>query len=135
MVPQKDREEVGEDIGVDMNQDAAGYEEPGEAFPIAGDSMKNSHSNGGLAANVSCEGEAESFQTVNLNEEHESWYVGHAVEEEQPEEDPLILDLLCNERLNGDPLAEVCAVIFFDAPTLVYSFLPSAFMSNLFIYL
>jgi hypothetical protein len=110
MVPYKeteDKEEVGEDIGVDMNQDATGYEAP-ETFAITDNSGKTSHFNGVLAGNVSCEGEAESFQTVNLNEEHQSWDIDHAVEEGQLEEDPSILSLLCTEHLNGDPLAEVC---------------------------
>ena len=124
MVSNKDKEEVGEDIGVDMNQDATGYEAPGDTFPIVNNSVKTGgHFSGGLAGNVSCEGEAESFQTVNLNEELESWDIEHAVEEEQIEGDPSIMSLLCTEHLNGDPLAEVCTVTFYDAASSVSSFL------------
>ncbi|KAG0602072.1 hypothetical protein M758_11G158100 [Ceratodon purpureus] len=115
-----DKEEVGEDIGVDMNQDATGYEAP-ETFAIADNSVKISHFNEGLAGNVSCEGEADSFQTVNLNEVHASWEdLDHAVEEGQLEEDPAIMSLLCREDLHGDPLAEDAEYEDFNFRSLSY---------------
>lgn len=95
---------------MDMNLDANGYEPqaPGEGLGTAVYNTENqmTHTNGGLGGHVSCEGEAESFQTVNLNDEHESWALEEA---EHVEEDPSILSLLCDEHLNGDPLAEVCS--------------------------
>lgn len=99
---------------MDMNQDATGYEMynpqvPGEGLGAAVYAENQApHTNGGLGGQVSCEGEAESFQTVNLNDEHLSWGLDHPLEAPQVEEDPSILSLLCNEHLNGDPLAEVC---------------------------
>jgi len=99
-----------------MNQDANGYEPqvPGAGLGTAVYTENQpTHTNGGLGVHISCEGEAESFQTVNLNDEHESWGLDHPVEAEHVEDDPSILSLLCDEHLNGDPLAEVCS----DNPT------------------
>lgn len=99
-----------ERVGVDMNQEATGYEVPGEGLgATVYAENQTTQNNGGLGGHVSCEGEADSFQTVNLNDEHESWGLDQPVEAEHVEEDPSILSLLCDEHLNGDPLAEVCS--------------------------
>lgn len=112
-----DKEGVGEDIGVDMNQEATGYVvyELGDvALGTLGAAMydgnQTKHINAGLSGQLFSEGEDQSFQAVNLNEEHESWGLDHSVEATK-NEDPSVMSLLCDEHLNGDPLAEVCSDI------------------------
>lgn len=97
-----------ERVGVDMNQVPAGYETQalgaGLGIPLYGEKQV-AHTNGGSGGHISCEGEAESYHTVNLNDEHESWR--HV--EDDPYvmlDDPALTELLCDEHLNGDPLAE-----------------------------
>lgn len=95
-----------------MNQVPAGYEThalgAGLGTPLYGEKQV-AHTNGGLGGHISCEGEAESYHTesyhtVNLNDEHQSW-------QDDPYvmlDDPALTELLCDEHLNGDPLVEVC---------------------------
>ncbi|XP_073385164.1 uncharacterized protein [Physcomitrium patens] len=121
-----DKEGVGEDIGVDMNLEATGYVvyELGDvALGTLGAAMydgnQTKHINAGLSGQLFSEGEDQSFQAVNLNEEHESWGLDHSVEATK-NEDPSVMSLLCDEHLNGDPLAEDAEYEDFNFRSLSY---------------
>ncbi|XP_073386413.1 uncharacterized protein [Physcomitrium patens] len=111
-INQYNDEGIGEDIGVDMNHKATAcvvYKPGGSLVQTMRAAVyadnQDTHINGGLSGHLSREGEDESFQAVNLDEEG-SWGLDQVMEAEHIEQDPSIMGLLCDEHLDGDPLAE-----------------------------
>ncbi len=69
-----------------------------------------------VAGNISCGGEDETLEAVNLDEDHLPWEALNHEAQMASVEDPnncneRVVQLLCNETLNGAPLLQVAEVL------------------------
>lgn len=83
------------------------------------------HQNGGIHQACGAGSGCEEEHTVNLGDEEQPWeavvntHGGGDLNETSLHFEPEILELLCNEKLNGDPLVEVCGLISNQLPLCI----------------
>lgn len=83
------------------------------------------HQNGGIHQACGAGSGCEEEHTVNLGDEEQPWEVvvnthgGGDLNETSLHFEPEMLELLCNEKLNGDPLVEVCGFISNQSPLCI----------------